>query len=104
MERAEHQMSCLRGLDGDRHRFEVTHLSDKDDVGVLTQRRPQSSFERLRVTAHLPLGDDALLVRMHELDRILDCYDVVCSRPVDEVYQGSECGRFAAPGGAGHHD
>jgi hypothetical protein len=42
-------------------------------------------LEALRMDADLPLRDEALLVLVHELDRVLDRDDVVRPHPVHEV-------------------
>ena len=80
VQRAEHQVAGLGGLDGDRDRLEVAHLADQHDVGVLAQRRAQRVLEPVGVRVHLALVDQALLVLVHELDRVLDRDDVVVTR------------------------
>ena len=77
MQRAEHQVTGLRGLDRDRDRLEVAHLADQDHVRILAECRAQRVLERARVRAHLALVDQALLVLVHELDRVFDGDDVV---------------------------
>ena len=86
VQRPEDQVAGLRGLDCDGHRLEVPHLADHDDIGILPQRRPEGGLERLAVLAHLALGHDALLGRVHELDRILDREDVIGPGAVDQVH------------------
>src|SRR4051794_9806938 len=56
--------------DGDR--LEVTHFADQDDVGVLAQHVLQCVLERPGVLPHLALVDQARLVAVQELDRVLD--------------------------------
>ena len=53
------------------------------------------------VEADLALGDDALLVRVDELDRILDGDDVAGGGLVAVVDHGRQGGRLARAGGAG---
>ena len=77
VQRAEHEVAGLRRLDGDRHRLEIAHLADEHDVRIFAQRRAQRVLERVGVRAHLALVDQALLVLVHELDRILDRDDVI---------------------------
>jgi hypothetical protein len=57
-------------------RLEVSHLTDEDDVGVLAQGVLERIGEAVRVRAHFALVDDAALVVVEELDRVLDRHDV----------------------------
>ena len=77
VERREHEVAGLGRGDRGADRLEVAHLADEDHVGVLAQRRLQRVAEAGRVGAELALVDDALLVRVEELDRILDRHDVL---------------------------
>ena len=77
VQRAEHEVAGLGRLDGDGDRLEIAQLADQDDVRVLAQRRAQRVLERVGVRVHLALVDQALLVLVHELDRILDRDDVI---------------------------
>ena len=95
-------MARLGGLDRNRHRLEIAHLADEDDVGILAQRRAQRALERVGVRPDLALVDEALLVVVHELDRILDRDDVVVAVPVDVVDHRAERRRLARAGRPGH--
>ena len=77
MQGAEDQRAHLGGGDGERDGLEVAHLADQDDVGVLAHGGAQRGAEALGVGAHLALREDAALVRVHELDRVLDGDDVL---------------------------
>src|SRR5688500_19507174 len=61
-------------------------------------------LERRGVLADLALCDEAALIGVHELDRILDCDDVIAARPVHEVDEAAERRRLAAAGGPRHED
>ena len=90
VQRAEDEVARLRRLDGDRDGLEVAQLADEDDVGILAQRGAQRALERAGVHADLALRDDAPLVRMHELDRVLDRDDVIAARAIHEIDQRAE--------------
>ena len=78
-------MARLRGLERDLSRLGVAKLADEDDVRVLAQHAPERLAEVLRVDADLPLVDDAALVVVEQLDRVLDGHDVLRPRLVDVV-------------------
>jgi len=42
MDGRKYQMSGYRRLNGDIRRFLIPHLSDHDDIGILSQERPES--------------------------------------------------------------
>ena len=77
MERGEDRVAGLRRGQRGHDRLEVAHLAEEDHVGVLAQRAAESLGEADRVRAELALVDDALLVLVQELDRVLDRDDVV---------------------------
>ncbi len=69
------------GLDG----FEISHLTDQDDVGVLTQNRSEGVGEGQGVGVQFALVDHRLLVGVQILDRVLDREDVQPLLAVDLV-------------------
>jgi hypothetical protein len=85
VQRTEDEVAGFGRLDRDRHCFEVAHLADQHDVGILAQRRPQCRLEAGGVRVHFALVDDAALVLVHELDRILDRDDVIVACLVDVI-------------------
>ena len=104
MHRREHEVArlgCLqRGLGG----FRVTQLADQDHVRVLAQRAPERLVERVRVQADLALVDDAAVVDVEELDRVLDRHDVLAARAVDVRDQRGKRGRLPRARRAGDED
>ena len=62
--------------DGVFHGLAVADFAHQDDVGRLAQRVLQRRLPAVGVDADLALRDDAVLVRVHELDRVLDGDDV----------------------------
>jgi hypothetical protein len=54
----------------------ISHLSDKDDIGVLAHDVPERIRVAFRVDADLALIDDALLVLVKNLDGVFDRDDM----------------------------
>ena len=77
VQRAEDEVAGLGGGQRSRDRLEVAHLAEEDHVGVLTERSAERVGESGCVLADLALVDDAALVVVEELDRILDRDDVI---------------------------
>ncbi len=81
----EHQVPGLGGRQGRLDGFVVAHLADQDHVRILAQGRFQGGLEALGVGADLALVDDAFLVAMQKLDRVLDGDDMRLAVGVDVV-------------------
>ncbi len=96
----EDEVAGLRRRQGGVDRLEVAHLADEDHVGVLAQGGLQAGAEGRGVGADLALVDDALLMAVEELDRVLDGHDVLFARLVDLVDDGRQRGRLARAGRA----
>ena len=54
VQRREDQVPGQRGLDGDLRRLVIADFADEDDVGVVTQNRPQAAGERQSRLASRP--------------------------------------------------
>ena len=80
VQRREDEVARLGRGERGRDRLEVAHLADEDHVGVLAQRGAKAFGEGRRVRADLALVDDAALVLVEELDRVLDREDVLGAR------------------------
>ena len=92
------------GLGDLQRRFdglEIAHLADEHDVGILAQRGAQRVREAVGVAVHLALVDQAVLVLVDVLDRILDREDVLVALGVDLVDHRRQRRRLAAAGRAG---
>ena len=85
MQRRERQVARLGDPEGRLDRLEVAHFADQHDVGVLAQHGAQGVREGVRVGVELALVDEALLVAVKELDRVLDRHDVELLLAVDLV-------------------
>ena len=86
----EDEVAGLGRGDRGRDRLEVAHLAEEDHVRVLAKRAAQGVGEADGVGPDLALVDDAALVAVEELDRVLDGHDVVVARAVDLVDDGRE--------------
>src|SRR4051794_28903873 len=104
MQSPEDEMAGLGRGQRRRNRFEVAHLADEDHVRVLTQGGTERLREAHGIRADLALIDDAALVTVQELDRVLDREDVLGTVPVDLVDQRRERGRLTGAGRPGHED
>src|SRR6266508_1024240 len=97
----EDEVAGLRGRERGRGGLQVAELTDEDDVRVLAQRVLERSGERRGVGTHLALVDQAALVQVQELDRVLDGDDVRRAGAVDQVEKRRQRGRLARSGGPG---
>ena len=100
VERREHEVARLGGLERDVHRDLVADFADEDHVGVLAQRGAERVGEGRRVDADLALADARLVVGVEELDRILDGDDVERLRRVQVRDHRGERGALAVARGA----
>ena len=85
MQRADYQNAGLGGGEGERDCFQVAHLADQYDIGVLTQRGFETGGKRDRVARYLALGNDAPLVVVHEFDWFLDRHDMLGKVLIDKI-------------------
>ena len=79
----------------------VAHFADQHDVRVFTKGGAQRVGEALGVSMQFALVHHAILVHVHEFDRIFDGENVVVPLGVDLVDHGSEGGGFAGAGRTG---
>src|SRR6266540_3233166 len=100
MQCSEYQMPCLGGLDGDRDGFQIAQLADENDIRILAQGGAKRIPKRHGVKPDLPLCNDASLVRVDELDRILDGDDVIRAGAIHEIDECAQGGRFSGACGS----
>jgi hypothetical protein len=100
--RGEDEVAGLGGLERRLGRLGIAQLADQDHVRVLAQHAADRGEERLGVEPDLALVDDAAVIGVQDLDRVLDRDDVLAARSVDVVDHRGERGRLARAGGAGH--
>ena len=77
VQRREDEVAGLGGLERGLSRLRVAELADQDRVGILAEHAPQRLGEALGVEPDLALVDDAVVVGMEDLDRVLDRDDVL---------------------------
>lgn len=77
-------------------------FAQQDHVGIFPQRRTQGRGEALGIALHFALVHQAVLLRMHEFDRVFDGQDVLLAVLVQVVDHRRQCGGLAAAGGPGH--
>ena len=92
MKGSEHQVSRLGRFDRRFGSFQITHLAHKHHIRVLPKSRSQCGLEALGVAMNLALVHEAPFVCVHELDRILNCHDMVGTVLVDVIDHCRQCG------------
>src|SRR5439155_26545040 len=102
--RREDEVARFGGLQRGLGGLGITELADQDHVRVLAQDAADRGEERVRVEPDLALVDDAALVGVQDLDRVLDRDDVQPARAVDVVDDGGESRRLARAGGTRAED
>ena len=102
VQRAQHQVPGLCGLERERDGVHVAELADEDHVRVLAQSGPQSVLERAHVRAELALHDLGARAPVHELDRILEREDVERLALVDLADHRRQRRGLAGARGPGH--
>ena len=95
VQRREHEVARLGGLQRRLRGLGVAKLADQDHVRVLAQCAPERLHEVGRVESDLALVDDARVVAVQDLDRVLDRDDVLLPRPVDVVDHRGERRRLS---------
>ena len=95
VQRRQHEVADLSRSQRCRDSLVVAHLTDQDDVWVLSHHVAQRFFVAVGVDSDLALVDDALLVLVQHLDRVFDRDDVALSRGVDVVDHRSQRRRLA---------
>ena len=97
----QHQMAGLGGGERRGDGLEVSHLTDEDDIRVLTEGAAQGGGEGHGVPAGLPLMDQRLFPFIDILHRVLDGDDVHRFCLVDVFDHGRQGGGFTTASGAG---
>ena len=92
-------VSAMRSADSMVSRSRISPISTTS--GIFTKRGAQRVGEALGVGVQLALVDHAILVHVHEFDRILDGEDVLVALGVDLVDHGGQRGGLARAGRAG---
>ena len=81
-------------LDG----FQIAHFADQHHIRVFTKCGAQGVGKALGVGMQFTLVNHAVLIHVHELDRILDGEDVIVPLAVDLVDHGRQRCGFAGAG------
>jgi hypothetical protein len=75
------------------NRFEVAHLTDEDDVGVLPHDVLKRIGKAVRIRRKLALINDTDVVGVHIFDRVFHRHDVAAPLDVDVMdHRGERCG------------
>src|SRR5215208_7497188 len=96
VQRPEDEVPGLCRRYGERDGLEIAHLAYEYHVGVLPKHMLEGLGEALGVLVDLALVNDALLVFVQELYRVLNAHDMLVPSSIDLVDHGGKGGRFAA--------
>ncbi len=104
MKGAKYEMPGFRGAEADLHCFPVTHLTDKYDLGGLSQRGTKSARKADKVNTKFPLIERGSLVCVSVFNRIFKGDDM--NGPIFVYLVQDSCQRrgFACPRGTGKQD
>ena len=86
------------------HGVAIADLAHQDHVRGLAQGVFQRHLPAFGIDPEFALRNDAVLVLMHELDRIFHCDDVSIGVLVAVIHQRRERGRFTGAGAADEND
>ena len=95
VEGSEYEQAGFGGCEGEGNGLQVAHFTDEDDVSIFAQGGFETGREGFGMFRNFALGDDAFLVAVNELDRLLDCHNVSREVGVNVVNQGRERGAFS---------
>ena len=101
VQRGEDDVAGFGRRDRRLDRLQVAHFADQDHVRVLPQGAANGLGEAGHVDAQFPLVDRRFLVRVVELDRVLDRDDVVVEVLVDVIDHRRQGGGLAGAGRPG---
>lgn len=102
VKRRKDQMSGLSRGEGNLDGLEIPHFSHQNDVRVLPEGPAEGAGEGSAVASDFPLVDDAFVMLVQELDRVLQGDDMGGPAGVDVVDHGGQGGRLARACRAGH--
>ena len=102
MKGCEHQVAGFHCGQCGGNGFQVSKLTDFDNVRILTQRTFQRFREAFRISAHFSLAHHATLMLMHEFDRVFDGDDMVGAFRIRLVHDCGQCGRLTGTGRAAY--
>ena len=104
MESAENQVARLGRSDCQGDCFQVPHLPDHHDIGILTECRAEGLGERMGIVSQFPLVDNRHLMGVNEFNRIFDGDDVLVTVLVDMVNHGCQRRGLTGTRGTGHQN
>ena len=84
-------MTRFRGFKGQSYRLQITHLTNQNNIRVLSQRGAQRFVKSKRVSMNLTLIDQTFLALVNELDRVFNRQDMLITAVIDVVQHGRQC-------------
>ena len=97
-------MACLGGLQGGAGGHRIPNLSQKNDIGALTQGAAKALGKGGGIGAHLALGEAAEIFLKEVFDGVLNRDDVAGGSLIEPLEASGHRGGFSCSGGACHED
>ena len=79
-------------------RLLITHLTDEDNIRILTKCGTDTVRKRKGIKSDLSLVNNGVLMLMKVLDRVLQSNDMLFTILIDHIDQGCQCRRLTGSG------
>ena len=104
MHGGEHQVTGFRRIQGEPHHLRGAHLTDDQNIGVLTQGIDDRLLEARRMSGYLPLPDVGAAVGIDVFERAFERDDVLRARGIRLLDERRKRGGLTASCRTRHDD
>ena len=98
------EVACLGGLQSGAGGHRIPNLSQKNDIGALTQGAPEAFGKGRGISSHFTLSKAAEVFLKKILHRVFDGDDVAGGGLIEPLQTCGHGGGFSCPGRSGHED